>query len=181
MATKDKAEKVPAFSASVHKVISAAYSEMLKAASATGAIVTNLCDTARKATGNKALEAADIATIAGNVADVNRWKDRTRVSRISEITAVLKAYQHLPEAVQEMRDKASRCSYHDAIKLARKLAGGESVKKAVAMVTAPPAEKAAPVPRERVTKWLREWHKHSPKMRDSILKAAGILNIDLVE
>ena len=102
-------------------------------------IVTQVCNSATAVFKGEAIQKHDMEAIIAKLAKLRNWSDASRKVRSSEVRAVLKNYDRLPEAIAAYKSKAdtNHFSWHMAVKLARVLTG-LTVDEAVTEVLATP-------------------------------------------
>lgn len=163
------------------KSVSAAFVQALATVDSTGNAVTTVCNAARAAFKGEAIDSDGMKAIVTNIADARGWKGVTLKVRSSEVRAVLETYSVLPEAHKALAP--ATFTYHDALKLARCLRANDlKIKPALAAYRkrAATSEKAAPVPKDRATKWIGKMYQAaSPAKREKILQACVLLGITI--
>lgn len=173
-----KAKNVSLLNASARNAIVAAYTSALSQTESTGSLVTQVCDRVRSIFKGAPISDDDRASIIAGIASARGWGKNVLKQRSSEVNAVLKSYSTLPDAIESFRDKAKACQWHNALKMARKIAKGASVKQAVAFAISNKGGAIVP-PSGRVASALKAWFKSTPAKRKAIIAAAELLNIKL--
>lgn len=157
--------------------IVSAFVHAMVANDSTGSLVTQVCNVANKHGADK-LEKPEQDSIIGDIAKQRGWGENVIRQRSSEVRTILKSCASLPEAVEAFTRKAGACNWHGAMKLARRIVAGDSVKQAVATVfEKTDSEPKAAHPAGRVAAGLKAWYKQSKSdKRAVIVKATSLLS-----
>jgi hypothetical protein len=116
---------------SARSAIALAYVNGLNATENTGSLLHTVCEVGAKYLKGAKMADEDTQAISADVARAKGWKGDALASRISEVRIMLRSLHVLPDAIDAYRAKAKLCTWHDGMKMARKLAKGASVKDAV--------------------------------------------------
>lgn len=111
-----------------------AISTALDGVGSTGALMTDIADTARKHYKGEEIPKDDVESIASSVAESQGWNAAARIARTSEIRVILRACAKLPAYLKAATEKMDSFTWHDAMKLARRVNAGDSIPAAVAFV-----------------------------------------------
>lgn len=166
-------------STSARSAIASAYVAGLNATENTGSLLHTVCEVGARFLKGSKMADEDVTAISADVTRAKGWKGASAQSRTSEVRIMLRSLHVLPDALESYRERAKACTWHDGMKLARKLAKGASVKQAVAA-----AFKAGNgpkgTPEGRTAGALKGWYKvATPKKREAILTAASTLGLKL--
>lgn len=118
-------------STSARSQIVSAYVAGLNATENTGSLLHTVCEIGAKHLKGAAMSDDDIKHVSQGIANAKGWKGASLAARISETRVILRALHVLPDALKEMKDRADGCTWHDGMKLARKLNAGKSIAQAV--------------------------------------------------
>ena len=174
------ASKQVFLSLSARNAVAAAFCNAFDTAENTGSVVTQVCNVAHKYLHGAPIEKDDADSVINMIAKQRGWKGPALKSRSSEVRTVLAAYHELPKAVSAYHEKASKCDWHTALRLARFLKRGESVKGAVTQAFNTQTQSAKSTPQGRTAGALKAWYKEARSdKREQILKAANLLGIKL--
>lgn len=123
----------------------------------------------------------DVPTIVNTIADARGWPmvkvdgklkaSRTRVSRCSEVRAVIYAYFELPRASKLWREKSTSYTWHDAVAIARALPKvNHNVSRAVNAILSNKADnaKSKTKPRTQVQNFLTKFQRMQTRDKDLI-------------
>lgn len=157
--------------------IVSAFVHAMTTVDSTGSLVTQVCNVARKH-GADQLTKPDQDLIIQDIASQRGWGENVIRQRSSEVRTILKSCAALPEAIELLTKKAGSCNWHSAMKLARRVVAGDSIKQAVATVFEKGAsEPKAAHPAGRVAAGLKAWFKQSKSdKRAVIVKATQLLS-----
>lgn len=167
-------------SASARSAIASAYVAGLNASENTGSLLHTVCEVGARYLKGEKMGDDDVAAVSADVARAKGWKGASLAARVSEVKIMLRSLHVLPDAIDAFREKAKGCTWHDGMKLARKLAKGESVKKAVALAMVSNKGGERGTPEGHVAGALKRWFKvATPKKKTAILEAAQLLGVKL--
>ncbi len=167
-------------STSARSAIALAYVNGLNATENTGSLLHTVCEVGARYTKGQKMTDEDVAAISGDVARAKGWKGASAQSRTSEVRIMLRSLHVLPDAIDAYRERAKFCTWHDGMKLARKLAKGASVKQAVTAAFTSNKGGERGTPEGHVAGALKRWFKvATPKKKEAILSAASTLGIKL--
>lgn len=167
-------------SASARSAIASAYVAGLNASENTGSLLHTVCEVGARYLKGERMQDEDTTVISADVARAKGWKGASLAARVSEVKIMLRSLHVLPDAIDAFRERAKACTWHDGMKLARKLAKGESVKKAVSMALTSNKSGERGTPEGHCAGALKRWYKvATPKKREAILNAASTLGIKL--
>lgn len=111
-----------------------AISSALDDVGATGSLMCGIADTARKHYKGEDIPADDVSAIAEQVAAAQKWNAISRQSRISEVRVILRACAKLPQYLKALGERMDKYTWHDSMKLARRVNKGDSIAAACAFV-----------------------------------------------
>lgn len=99
-------------------------------------LVTQVCKSARAVFEGNTIPKHDMEAIVEKVAEKRKWSEKSKASRISEMRAVLRVYDQLPDVIKAYREKAetSKFTWHNAISLARHVKSLDSIDDAVKQI-----------------------------------------------
>lgn len=110
-----------------------AISNALSTVGTTGSLMLDIASTANKHF-KDGVSKEDQDAITQSVSAAQGWKGKTAVSRTSEVRVILRACAKLPQYLKALREKMDSVTWHDAMKLARRINAGDKVSAAVAFV-----------------------------------------------
>ncbi len=174
--------KVNTLSTTARSAIASAYVNALSANENTGSLLTQVCEVGARYTKGSKMADEDIAAISADVSRAKGWKGATAQSRVSEVKIMLRSLHVLPDAVEAYRERAKGrgFTWHDGMKMARKLAKGASVPMAVRAAFESNKGGERGTPEGHVAGALKRWFKvATPKKREAILSAASTLGLKL--
>lgn len=87
----------------------------------TGSLLTQVCKVAQQMYRGQPMPNIDVAATLDDLSTRMGWKGATRDVRRSEYKSVLEQYALLVEAMEALREKIGRCTWHDGIALSRLL------------------------------------------------------------
>jgi hypothetical protein len=162
---------------SARSQIVSAYVAGLNATENTGSLLHTVCEIGAKHLKGAAMSDDDIKHVSQGIANAKGWKGASLAARVSETRVILRSLHVLPDALDAFKDKAKQCTWHDGMKLARKLNAGKSVAQAVKLALEKGENNGTP--EGRVAGALKAWFKKSPRKRAAILSAAATLGLKL--
>lgn len=173
--------KYATLSTTAKQAIVHTFVDALNQADNTGSLVTQVCDTAQKYLKGDEMSVDDTNGVVNAIAKQRGWKGPSLKSRTSEVRVVLRASAVLPEAIKAYADKANKCDWHTAMRLARCINKGEPVQKAVKSTFSQKATQSPKsTPQGRTAGALKAWYKDAKgDKRALIIKAAEMLGIKL--
>lgn len=175
-----KVKEAIALAVGARNKISSAIVSALSAYENTGLQLTGVCETLQSSLHGQAIGDEDSKSIIGAVARAKGWKGASLKVRSSEVGAILRAYATLPEAVESYKNCNGHCDMPSALRMARFLNRGDSVKQAVKKARASKAQSKGSSPAGRTAAGLKAWYKvANATKKTAILKAAEILGIKL--
>jgi hypothetical protein len=123
-----------ALTTSARSAIASAYVAALSTTENTGSLLTQVCEVGARYTKGQPLVKDDVELISADIGRAKGWKGDTLAARISEVRVMLRALHVLPDAIKAYRKESDTCTWHDGMKLARKVNAGKSIKEAVKLV-----------------------------------------------
>lgn len=168
-------------SASARTAIVSTFVDALNASENTGSLVTQVCDTANRYTKGEKLSDDDTSSIVNAVAKERGWKGASAKSRMSEVRVVLRAASDLPEAIKGFTARARKCDWHTAMRLARAINRGDSVKAAITHTFAKKSgQSPKSTPQGRTAAGLKAWYEAAKgDKRALIIKACTLLGLTI--
>ena len=131
-ASKKKAPVVTGVSANA-VALAKGMTEVLQSVGTSGALLAVVCTDAIKRYKNQPIPETDAKYVVNELARVLEWQPKSITSRTSDVNVILKHYQKLPEAIEELRtNKAGKpTSFSNVLQLARGIKRGKTPKQAV--------------------------------------------------
>lgn len=137
--------------------VAIAIAEALETVENNGSLCHTVCESAAAVFKGKLIPPHDVKAIVSAVAKKRKWSAASLSSRVSEVALLLAVYDQLPGAIKQYREAfPDSFTWHDAMKVARKVRkakkDGEPVESVVKAMTeeAKPDEDAAPVRRPKI-------------------------------
>lgn len=121
-----------------------ALANTMKELDGTHSFVTSMCKTINATFKGTEIGDDDRAFLTTEVARIRKWSAKSASARISELKAILKAYDKLPEAIAKAVSKGADVPFYKAVTLARSINKGMTANQAAMALKKGPAAAVDP-------------------------------------